>query len=115
MRALSDLHVAAFSCILMWSFLCVHAWQRSLSPTVSVTLMRTLIPVDQGSAHMTSFMTSPLITFLKALAPNAVTRKVRASTHGFLRDTIQPIVRKWRCNQIVLTSICMEFATFTTK
>ena len=82
-RALSDLHVAAFSCILTWSFLCVHVWQRSLSPTVSVTLMRTPIPVDQGSAHMTSFMTSPLITFLKALAPNAVTRKVRASTHDF--------------------------------
>ena len=33
----------------------------------------------------------------------------------FLRDTIQPIVRKWRCNKVVLTSICMESATFTTK
>lgn len=78
-------------CDLMWSFLCVHAWERSLSSTGSLTLMRTPIPVDQGPTHMTSSMTSPLITFLKALAPNSVTWKVRSSTHDFLRDTIQSI------------------------
>lgn len=78
-------------CDLTWSFLCVHAWERSLFSTGSLTLMRTPIPVDQGPAHMTSFITSPLITFLKALAPNSATWKVRSSTHDFLKDTTQPI------------------------
>ena len=87
---------------------------------VSLTLLtRIPIPLDQGPTLMTSFMTSPLITFLKALAPNIVTWKIRASTYDFLegRNSAHNTMlgsRDAATTKTVLTPTCRESAAFTT-
>ena len=59
---------------------------RELKPSL-VSLVRTLILMDQDPTFMTSFN----FNSIKPLFPNIVTLGVRALTYGFGRDTIQSI------------------------